>query len=164
MKITIGASRNATNALGSEAIQWWLNTDYSHVYVRWFLNDQKREIVYQASQGSCHFLAFNNFTINNIIVKEFNLELTTEQFQEFSAKCVDLAGQKYSKLELIQILLSDLSKGRLKFKDQPGYICSELMAELLIGLGYLFNKPLYLITPKDIVVTLENGPLYYNFI
>ena len=152
-KIIIGASRN--RKIGSKLIQLWLDTDYSHVYARWYLSDQDREIVYQASHGMVHFKPFSKFNDENEIIEEFEIELTCEQFAKFSAKCIDLAGEQYSKLELLQIVLSDISNGKIHFEDQKGYICSELMCELLEDLGYKFNKPKYLITPKDIVHKLK---------
>jgi hypothetical protein len=153
--IIIGASRN--NKIGSKAIQWWIGVDYSHVYSKWYLSDQDREIVYQASHGMVHFISSNHFNEQNTIVEEFKIELTCDQFAKFSTKCIDLAGESYSRLELLQIFLSDISNGKFKTEDQPGYICSELMCELLTDLGYTFKKPKYLINPKDIVECLKKG-------
>lgn len=155
MKIIIGCSKNFK--IGSKLIRCWLNTKYSHVYVRWYLSNQEREIVYQASHGMVHFQNFENFKTDNKIVKEFELDLTDEQFKKFSQKCIDLSGQPYSTLELIQIVLCDLTNGKLHAKDQNGYICSELMAELLEDFfDFKFNKPRYLLTPKDIINALSN--------
>lgn len=153
MKIIIGASRNYL--IGSRVIQWWMRTNYSHIYVRWYLSSQEREIVYQASHGMVHFCSLENFTKDNTVVKEFILEITDEQFKKFSQKSIDLAGEKYSKLELLQIFLTDLSYGKLSFKDQNGYICSELVCELLEDIGIVFKKPKYMMKPIDIVYALE---------
>lgn len=153
MEVIIGASKN--NLVGSAAIQWWIDAPYSHVYARWYLNDQDRDIVYQASHGMVHFIEFSNFKKNNEVVKEIKLQLTCEQFKKFSQKCIDLAGQPYSKLELLQILVCDITNGKVHTEDQKGYICSELMCELLEDLGYKFDKPKYLVNPKDIMKKLE---------
>lgn len=153
MKLIIGASRNSL--IGSKAIQWWLKTDYSHVYARWHLNSQDRDIVYQASHGMVHYISLEHFTRDNTIVKEYVLDLTDEQFKNFSRKCIDLAGEKYSKLELLQILICEISSGKITFEDQPGYICSELMCELLQDIGIKFDKPKYLVRPDDIMKALE---------
>ena len=153
MKLIIGASRN--DKIGSKAIQLIMNTDYSHVYARWWLASQEREIVYQASHGMVHYASLEHFTRDNVIVKEFALDLTDEQFKKFSRKCIDLAGEKYSILELFQIWLSDASGGKLQFGDQTGYICSELMCELLMDLGVEFDKPKWMIKPSDIMLALE---------
>ena len=148
-KIIIGCSRNSK--IGSRLIQWWIGAPYSHVYAKWHLNDQDKDIVYQASHGMVHFKSCCNFKKENEIVQEFEIELTCEQFKKFSAKCIDLAGEPYSRLELLQILLCDISNEKIKFEDQPGYICSELMCELLEDVGYKFDKPKYLVNPKDII-------------
>lgn len=153
-KIIIGASKNCK--IGSRLIQWWIGAPYSHVYARWYLSDQDREIVYQASHGMVHFKEFNNFKKENEIVKEFVIDVTCEQFKAFSQRCVDLAGQPYSIAELIQILASDITNGKIHAEDQHGYICSELMTELLESLGYKTTKPKYLVSPKDIVIFLES--------
>lgn len=153
MKLIIGASR--TDQIWSKVLQIHMKTDYSHVYARWYLSSQEREIVYQASHGMVHYCSLERFTSNNVIVKEFVLDITDEQFKKFSRKCIDLAGEKYSKLELLQIWLSDVSGDKLHFKDQKGYICSELMCELLTDLGIQFNKPKHLVKPEDIVQALE---------
>jgi hypothetical protein len=92
-----------------------------------------------------------------MIVEEFQIELTCEQFAKFSAKCIDLAGEEYSKLQLLHIFLVDITNGKFKTQDQPGYICSELMCELLEDLGYKFEKPKYLVNPKDIIECLKKG-------
>ncbi len=153
MKLTIGASKNSL--IGSKAIQWWMNTDYSHVYAKWTLKTQQRDIVYQASHGMVHYASYEHFLRDNTVAREFVLDLTDEQFQKFSRKCIDLAGESYSKLELLQIFIRDISYDRFKFEDQPGYVCSELMCELLEDLGVKFSKPKYLVRPDDIVKALE---------
>lgn len=153
MRLIIGASRN--NKIGSQLLQWWMDTNYSHVYARWTLKSQERDIVYQASHGMVHYQSLNNFTKRNSIVKEFTLDLTDEQFKKFSRKCIDLAGESYSTITLLQIFLSDISGGKIEFKDHSGYVCSELMCELLEDLGVKFNKPKNLVRPDDIVKALE---------
>jgi len=153
MQIIIGASK--ADKIGSELIQLGTGANYSHVYVRWFLKSQQRGIVYQASHGMVHFCSLEHFTRDNIVVKEFIIELTDEQFNKFSRKCVDLAGEQYSILELVQIWLADASGGKLQFGDQVGYICSELMCELLEDLGMKFDKPKWMVKPSDIVGALE---------
>lgn len=153
MKLVIGASRN--NKIGSRLIRWWINAPYSHVYARWYLQVQDRDIVYQSSHEMVHFTSFENLKKDNTIVYEIELELTNEQFKQFSTKCIDLAGQPYSKSGLVQIFLFDITKKQTNIKDQSGYICSELMGELLEDLGYKFSKPNYLINPKDIIEELQ---------
>jgi hypothetical protein len=156
MILVIGAS--GSSLIGSKLIQWWIGANYSHVYARWYLSSQERNIVYQASHGMVHFIEFRNFKSVNTIVEEFHIDLPDDKFKKLSQKCIDLAGQPYSRLELLQIFLCDVTNGRFKTQDQKGYICSELMCEILMDLGYKFNKPKYLVNPKDIVEALRLPP------
>ena len=153
MELIIGASRNSK--IGSKLIQWWMGTKFSHVYARWELKTQQRNIIYQASHGMVHFQSFDNFVKANTIVKEFTITLTDEQFKKFSIKCIDLAGESYSQLELLQIFICNISNGKIQAEDQPGYICSELICELLEDLGIKFDKPKFLMRPDDIIRSLE---------
>ena len=57
---------------------------------------------------------------------------------------------KYSK-----VIVTCKTKTSIQFKDQKGYICSELMCELLEDLGIKFCKPKHLIKPIDIITALE---------
>ena len=153
MQLIIGASRNCK--IGSKLIQWWMGTNYSHVYAKWHLSIQDRDVIYQASHGMVHFIEYDNFKKGNSIVEEFELQISDEQFRKFSIKCIDLAGQLYSKLELLQIFLCDITNNNIKCSDKTGYICSELMCELLEDLGYKFDKPKYLVNPRDIIEKLK---------
>lgn len=153
MKIIVGASRNSL--IGSKAIQWWIDAKYSHSYVRWTLSSQERDIIYQASHGMVHFQSLENFQAQNEIMEEIELDLTADQFKRFSTKCIDLAGVAYSRIELLQIFVCDLTDGKITFEDQPGYICSELICDLIADLGIKFNKPKYLMNPKDIMQCLR---------
>lgn len=152
MKLIIGASRN--EKIGSRLLQWWMKTEYSHVFAMWDLTAQERSIVYHASHGMVHFQSYPNFLFTNEITRKVVIDLTDAKFKRFSQKCIDLAGMPYSKLELLQIFVCNLTGGLIKAQDQTGYICSELMGDLLEDMGYEFDKPKYLLTPRDIMETL----------
>jgi len=157
MKIIIGASRPIKGQLGSRLIQWWQNTDYSHIYVRWHLNFQERDIVFHASHGMVHQIELNNFTRDNTVVEEYILDLSEEQFKKLSQKAIDLSGTDYSYIELVQIFITDISKGKIEFIDQKGYICSELIAELLEEFFKAkLPKENWLMRPDDIINYLKN--------
>lgn len=153
VKLIIGASRN--EKIGSKLLQWWMGTDYSHVFAMWDLTAQERSIVYQASHGMVHFQSYPNFLFVNEITHKAVIDISDVKFKRFSQKCIDLAGMPYSKLELLQIFICNITGGLIGTRDQTGYICSELMADLLEDIGYTFDKPKYLLTPKDIIRKLE---------
>ena len=102
-----------------------------------------------------HFRSLENFEKENQIVEEVEIDLTDDQFKRFSVKCIDLAGVEYSTIELVQIFLCDISNGKMKFEDQPGYICSELICDLLEDLAVKFSKPKYMMNPKDIMLAVK---------
>jgi len=152
MKLIIGASKS--NTIGSWLIRKWLKTSYSHIYVKWYLKTQEIYIIYHASSKMVHFKSDENFKKSNFIVKELEFDIPDDVFKKFSKKCIDLAGEPYSYLTLLQILLCDLFNLKNHF-NLNGYICSELLGELLEEAGIVFDKPKYLITPKDIMEKIQ---------
>lgn len=155
MQIYIGASRPKERKCGASLIMWHLGTDYSHVYIRFNVPQLGRELVFQAAHGSVHLIAYEHFIDTNIAVKEVPLSLSNEQFIEFTNNAIELLQQPYSILELVQIFLSDISGGRIHFENAPGFICSELTGKMLTDLGHKFNKELWMLTPKDIMESIN---------
>jgi hypothetical protein len=60
-----------------------------------------------------------------------------------------------------KIFISDimwtLFKVKLKLKDSPGYICSELVGKILVNLGFKIDKPLFLLKPSDIDKIIQDS-------
>lgn len=149
-----------THKIGAEAIKWYLGTDYSHVAVRWYNERLKRYMVYHAAHGTVHFVSDSYFLENNRIVRTNHLDLSEDQYYKLLVRCMDLAGLPYGYSELGNILCSDLYHkiyGKYPVsQDAKGYICSELLADILESSGYAkFNKPNHLINPKDIYEALN---------
>lgn len=148
--ITIGLSYPNHFKIGACAISLYTHRLYSHALVYWDSPSIQETLVYQASLGMVHFCSMENFKQNNDIIKEFKLNLTDNQFTKLVKKCVQLAGIEYSKLELLNIFLDQTLKKDI-LGDQPGFICSELVADLLEEIfNKPFPKPKYLVTPADI--------------
>lgn len=154
MEITIAFSSPKKFYLSSKLIELCMGTNYSHVLIYWKAKSLDRHLVYQASHGSVHFIELNNFNKYNEIVKEYKLDISEELYTTLVQRCVDLAGEPYGFLELANIALHDLANYvglKVDFGDGRGYICSELLADLLGQLGHApFYKPKHLIKPKDI--------------
>lgn len=131
-----------------------MGTDYSHVLIYWKAKSIDRHLVYQASHGSVHFIELQNFLKSNEIVKEYKLDISDDLYIKLVQRCVDLAGEPYGFLELLNIAMHDVANYaglKLDFGDGRGYICSELLVDLLGQLGHSpFLKPKHLIKPKDI--------------
>lgn len=158
--IKIGFSSPNTFKIGAWAIQKWIGKDYSHVYINW-IDDQGRDIVFQASHGCCHTILKDNFELENIIHKEFIMNITEDQYQALRDFCYNYCGVPYAFLDLPLIVIYDvLSKLGIKtlFYDVPGEVCSELVAILLKEIfGFTFDKPSNLMKPNDIYESLEKN-------
>lgn len=154
MEINIGFSYPKTFKIGAKAISLYLNRPYSHVLIYWHSKSLDRTLVYQASHGKVHFIEMTNFLKENDIVKTYKYDICQEKFNKLVQKCVDLAAQPYATTELLTLFLHDmLLKCGIKvdFGDKRGFICSELLANLLEDVFNIkFNKPKYYVNPKDI--------------
>lgn len=155
-KLIIGFSRPTNFKIGAELIGVWMNRPYSHVYVR-FSSPKLGDIVFHAAHGMVHFMTLENFTKSNVIVKEYQIDVS--DISGVLKFCVGLAGTGYGYSELLKILLVDtLAYLRImpKTYNGRGYICSELAGQVLkLAINAEYNKPLYLLKPSDIDTFLE---------
>lgn len=160
MTILIGFSKPKAWKIGAELIKWWIQKPYSHVFVCWKSERFSRVLLYHAAHGSVHFLSLERFKESNEIVKLYEILLTEEQYKGLIQKCIDLSGIDYGYAELIKILVKDtcdlLGFQCKMVENSRGYICSELLAELLIGLGAVFTRPAHLVRPDQIEDSLAD--------
>jgi hypothetical protein len=152
--VYVGFSKPKENKIGSRLIRWWLGKPYSHCYVRWYSETYQLELVYHASSGVVHFISGDNFDKKNETIFAYKLKLKEDARKLLVKKCIDLAGQPYAYLELLKTFVRDfcaLVGFKCRFLNSPGYICSELVAEVLQArFGVEFKKPLNEIRPNDI--------------
>lgn len=152
--IYIGFSKPASTKLGSELIRWWIKKPYSHVFVAWKSDQISRVLLYHAAHGSVHFRSYAAFAQENTVVRLYKIELSEEQYVALVQKCVDLSGISYGYSELIKILAKDtcdlLGFQCKMVENSRGYICSELLAELLKELGAEFTRPAHLVRPDHV--------------
>ena len=158
-KIYIGFSYPKQFKIGAKAISWWTNSPYSHVYIR-FAYSESKDAIFHAAHGMVHFRSVDNFLKYNNSIKEYEIEMSHECHERFFDECMDLAGENYSVLDLVNIFLSDIAfwitKKELYFDNSKGYICSELVGSLIKDRLQLdITKPLYLLKPKDIDIALS---------
>lgn len=154
MEVVISFSYPKKFKIGAKLISLFINRPYSHVLIHWYSKSLDRTLVYQASHGQVHFIEMQNFLKDNDIVKSYKVNLLDDQYNELIRRCVDLAGQPYATMELLKLSIHEiLAKVNIKcdFNDTKGYICSELMADILETMyGKVFKKPKNQITPSDI--------------
>lgn len=157
-KVYIGFSYPKKFKVGAWLISVWMQRNYSHAYVR-FQFSEEIDFILQASHGMVHFRLYENFLKENKSVKEH--EIKVKNLGEVLHNAIDLAGEKYSFITLVKIFLYDLAHNlgvKLSFTDSEGYICSELAGKVCNDCeGLTFDKPYYLLTPRDIDQALVNS-------
>lgn len=152
--IYIGLSYPNKFKIGAWLISKWIGRTYSHAYIR-FAEGKISSTVYQASHGMVHFKTQENFIRDNLVIKEYAIQVSDDCRINVLQHCMDLAGEKYGYLELFKIFILDiLNWANLpipKTYDGPGYICSELVADIMQQtLNVIWDKPTYLLKPSDI--------------
>lgn len=141
-------------------LSWFLQkcqrAAYSHVYVRFCSESLKRDLIYQASEMSVHFIGGDRFRDECDIIKEYPLLVSIEAKTKILQFAIDNAGRPYGWIELLGFGWVYLCRifGR-KVKNPLGdknrsFICSELVANVLLELGYKIPGDLDTIAPVDI--------------
>lgn len=160
MKIYVGFSYPKNFKIGAAAISFWDNTKYSHVYLRFGYSGSK-DAIFHAAHGMVHFKSCNNFFKVNNVVHEYEIHVTERQHVDLFDECMELAGEPYSTMQLLKLFITDtiyrITNKVYRFKDSPGYICSELVSKLCFDvLKIPFNKPAFLLKPKDVYEALKD--------
>lgn len=153
--VTIGFSKpkNRFFPFISYLIRLYLKTTYSHVYLKFYSQSIDRNLVYEAVGNGIRFVGMSLWSKYAEEVKEFHLSISDEDYKKVMQYCVDNAGLKYGPMQNLGILIS----GIFYLKQNPfksGKVCSEVIAEILINQGFKIDKPLDLVTPKDIYEVL----------
>jgi hypothetical protein len=156
----MGFSRPREFKIGAWLIQKWMNREYSHVYISW-IDDQGRDIIFQAAHGCVHTLLRSNFVTENIIVKEKVIETSEENYQKARDFLYFYLGEVYSTRELALIVVYDVLTRvgiPVTIEDSKGFICSELGSRFLNYVyGYKIPKKSFLMRPDDVEKMLENS-------
>jgi len=159
--IYIGFSRPKKDKILASFIQKWIGENYSHCYIRFESRDPDiPSTVYHAAKGMVHFIDFERLKQENIVIKEYVMQISELTRKSILIECMKLAGLKYAFGQLPKILIYDIAYKfgkEIKLHDNKGYICSELVGKIMSQyLGFSFLKPLFLVNPKDIDVALSN--------
>lgn len=160
-KLIIGFSKPNSFKIGAKLISYWMKTEYSHAYLRFEYADSK-PCIFQASHGMVHFKSVSNFYKENIEVKEYSIDLDSNIHDKIFDRAMDLAGEKYSKITLAKNVIYDIIYRSFRKKiiiyNSNGYVCSELIATICQDyLNIRFDKPLYLVEPIDLDLTLAKS-------
>lgn len=154
MKLSIGFSYSKIEMpILSRLIMWYMNTPYSHVYLK-FTTSRGKTLIYEAVGTGVRFVGYNIWKAHASTVYEKEIEVSKELYTKVMDFCMDNAGKEYSVSQNLGIFLADI----LKLKSNPfpdnGTNCSEIIAEILKEVGIEVKKDKNLITPLDIYKSL----------
>jgi hypothetical protein len=139
----------------SQLIKAYYGKAYSHVAIEFYQPQLERLLVYHAANGTVHFCNSSVFHDKNVVVNRKKLYISEEDFLKLNRRCVDLSGIEYGYIELFKIAVKELAyllfKREVNFKNDVGYICSELFADIFSDmLDISWDKPMHLVAPFDI--------------
>lgn len=135
--ITIGFSRPQKWKPFAWLIMTAYGIPYDHVYIKFHSNYYERDVIYQASSTMVNFMSPIVFQANNIIVKEFQLDISTENKKNMVKFAMDNAGIPYGikqclGLAIVKICEMFGKKILNPFKDGgKTYVCCELATYVL---------------------------------
>lgn len=152
-KIYVGFSYHK-NSWISKSIQLAEGSEYSHVYIR---KDSKYgEYVYQASGLKVNFMNVDIFRKDNVVVEEYEFDITDDQKEKTMSFFIKYAGADYATSMLFKLLLVLLARRvdvQLHFESDGDktFICSELGAffcEEILEIP--ISEDIDMMTPKDL--------------
>jgi uncharacterized protein YycO len=157
LKIGFSSPINNPFPIFSYAIKQAYNTKYSHTYLKFRSESIDRDIIYESVGVGVRFIGSTEWENHAEVIEEFQLTVTDEQYIKTMQFCVDHAGKKYGKKQVIGIYIAKLfrMKKNIFKNDDDEQICSEIVGRLLSDLGYVFDKDFDLLTPKDIYTVLK---------
>lgn len=158
--ITIGFSRRKGSAIGSEIIQKYMGTKFSHVYFKFKEPHYIVHSIFHAVGRGLSYVCETRFLQSNAVAREFDIQVSDETYYELLNDCHLNSGIKYGYLQNLGIVIVDcLNKLGCKIKKNPlndGINCSEWAAYLVHDMyGEWTEKEYNLVTPKDIHDFLE---------
>jgi len=155
--ITIGFSKSKKKfAIGSYAIRTYYGTEYSHVYIKFKSESLDRVLIYEAVGGGLRFIGTKVWESHAVEVASFDIEVSQPSHIKLMQYCIDNAGVEYGTAQNIGIFACDL----LGTKTNPfkkGKNCSEVVGEVLKLEGYVIDKDINLVTPRDIYKVLSEN-------
>lgn len=138
-------------AIGSLLIQKAEARNFSHAYIEYVCPITNEVIISQASHGYVNEMNKDAFLINNIVVKEYELDCTSEQFINILKFIKKHLGTKYSKRQIIILSLKKLFHLNINENNYDlEFICSEWGARICKIIGIQVPDNLDVFTPSDL--------------
>lgn len=149
MNVVVGFSKPKKFSVVSQMIQWFQGTNFSHVYLEFELPGMGVNLIFHATSRRVHFTPSSKFHDKNTSVHRFHLDTPKSVRRRLIGTCLHKLDIRYGFMQIFGILLSKL----FNLQQNPfkhGYICSELVSEVLKEKGIHFKKNINLLTPKDV--------------
>ena len=157
-KIIIGFSKPRAKFV---PLSWLIRlvegTKYSHTYVRWYSDNFKLDMAYEAAGNGLTFLGPEAFNAKTNIIKEFEFEITNDEYRKLIRFCAKYAGSKYGKLQLVGVLISRLLKRRRNLFTE-GWVCTELVwfvMQVILNINTGLNRDL--VGLRELYKLLDEG-------
>jgi hypothetical protein len=157
MQLIVGFSRPKKKKILSSLIMAVEQTNYSHVYVKFYSKTYDRYLIYQASGTQVNFVGSCLFDNKNEVVQEFNISVDSSSFKEMITFCIDNAGVAYGVKQLAGIAIVKFGKFIGKNLSNPWrdnkqtYVCSELVGYILKDYANIHvDLKMDDLSPKDI--------------
>lgn len=158
MKIYVGfSSARDWWLIGSTIIKLGEKRSYSHAYLRYIDPVTNLNVLSQASHGAINQIEFSLFQKHNKVIKEYEFEITEEQFKLLQNTIKQNLGIPYGSLELIWISIKKVFHIELNIHDKnTTMICSEFVGMLLTVLNILKPDDLDYLTPSDLDTLIQH--------
>lgn len=154
--VTIGFSRNSHNKIFSVGLQDYMDTNYSHCFVKYHTKSHLGDdaIYHSSLSAGVGYMSQTIFEEDNTIVMMYELEVSDEVYKRIREALFKVCGRKYGLMQNVGILIVDLLRSRgIKIKNPfvKGENCSEMVYRHV--LMELFPEHKYdpdTITPREV--------------
>lgn len=153
--ITIGLSTQKGFKIGSKLIRMASGTPYSHVFIKMNPSSGSKldfAKVFQASHGDVNAIKYDNFTNSSHIIKEYNIEVSDEDYFRIADYLWEQLGKRYGFTQLISIYLGV----RWANNNESRFICTELAAMVLESIGVSIEEDKDFLGLKAIKIILDD--------
>lgn len=136
MKIYIGFSKPIKDNPFAALIKWVEARQYDHAYVRLQEPMFKEYVIFQASGLAVNLFNTEHFVSRHSIIKEYEIEIDTDQYAMLWKFVISMLGIKYSLKSVFGILLMKVFHIRQILGDgDKSAFCSKLSAQVCAMLG-----------------------------
>lgn len=156
--LIIGFSRSKSPwKVGSQAIQLSEKRDFSHAYIRYTCTLTGVDVVAQASHSYVNEMNFDIFKEHNIVVEEYELPCTENDYISVLKFIRTNLGVDYSKLQIFFLAIKKLLRFEVKvYNRDKQFICSEFAARICEITGIRVPTHLDYFTPSDLNTLIKD--------